>query len=77
MDFWQAAALGAIKEMFNACGVDACDKRSIGISCAVCGTKVCQNHHYFAPPDVSDLIPKAMCVSCIIKKHPELKKESL
>lgn len=75
MDFWQNAALSALKGMFNACGVGTCDKRSIGISCASCGVKVCQNHHYFAPPDVADPIPKPICVLCVVKKHQSLAKE--
>lgn len=61
-------AFGALREMFQACEIEGCDKRSIGFACFRCASKICQRHHYLSPPDPSDPMPRVVCSACIAQE---------
>lgn len=61
-------AFGALKEAFKPCGLQGCEKRSIGFECSRCAEKVCQRHHYLSPPDPSDPMPRVVCSACIAEE---------
>jgi hypothetical protein len=59
-------------KVFNHCGIETCDKHSLGINCGSCSRFVCNAHVYFrmgAPP-----VP--ICAACVLDSHPDLFEDS-
>lgn len=58
-------------KVFNECGLETCQKLSLGFVCSSCSRFACNSHVYFKlgkPP-----IP--VCAACVVDSHPELLEE--
>lgn len=59
----------AVGHHFDMCQLsEECGRYSLGVRCMDCGRACCLSHFYMT----ASAPPKAICVSCIVGKHPEL-----